>query len=188
MGLKEELELIEILRGYGLRYEHRLKQRRITDFLKETDNHLARAYLEKNKQLPREQHTYEIDILAWRPDHWAALAIEQKTQFSSPKTICVGDEFTMHNGTLEFPRAARDLFLQCCGSGYLGQAYCEASGLDKRVIPVGVVDYDIDIGGSYANWAFHKGVFFVRSNHFSDFLDEFLKDEEWIKQLLSSCN
>ena len=188
MGLKEELELVELLKGYGLRYEHQLKQRKITDFLKEHDNPLARAYLQKNKQLPREQFTYEVDILTWRPDHWGALAIEQKTQFSSPKTLCIGDDFTMHNGAIEFRRQANDLFLQCCGSGYLGQAYCDAHGLGKRVVPVGVVDYDIDIGGTYSNWAFHRGVFFVRNGHFRAFLDEFLRDADWIKQMLNSCN
>ena len=188
MGLKGELELVDILRGYGLHYEHRLRQRKITDFLKKNDSPLARAYLEKNRELPRKQYTYEVDILAWKPGHWGALAIEQKTQFSSPKTLYIGDGITMHNGATEFRRQAQDLFLQCCGSGYLGQAYCAANGMDRQVIPVGVVDYDISIGGVHANWAFHRGVFFVHSNHFSKFLGEFLKKDSWIKQLFNSCN
>ncbi len=188
MGLKGELELVEILRGYGLRYEHRLHQRKITDFLRKSDSPLARAYLEKNRRLPRKQYTYEVDILAWRPDHWGALAIEQKTQFNTPKTLYIGEGITMHNGLAEFKKQAQDLFLQCCGSGYLGQAYSEAAGLGKQVIPVGVVDYDISVGGVRANWAFHRGVFFVRNSYFRKFLGEFLKNDSWIKRMSNLCN
>ncbi len=166
---------------------HRLKQSKITDFLKSNDNARARAFLEKNKSLPRKRLTYEVDILAWGQGPYA-LAIEQKTQFESQKTLCVGDYFTLHNGDVEFNRNANNLFLQCCGSGYLGQAYCETHGLNKEVIPVGVVDYDLDVGGSSAKWAFHRGVFFVNSSYFDEFLNEFLSEAPWIQQLINSCN
>lgn len=184
---KGELELVSILRRYGLECMHRLQQRRITEFIPENRKSRERVkyWLGKNKELPRKRHTYEIDIFSWKDSHWGALAIEQKSQRCSPKTLCVSDSLRLYSGKAELREGASDLLLQCQGAECLGNAFAAANYLNARVVPVGVVDYDIRVFGTPANWAYHEGVFFVKKTHFEEFLEEFLEKRGWVRELAS---
>ncbi len=185
MGHDEELALAGVLQRHGMTCIHELKQRRITDFLKDHPSPPARAMLQQNKDLPRERLTYEVDVFAWREGHWGALAIEDKAQ-STPKTLEFWNSgMTLHNGAVEFPRNARNLHLQCTGSGLLGQAYSDALGLGARVVPMGVVDYELRVHGTPSRFVVHEGVVFVNRQYFEWFVREFL-EAEWPKQL--PCN
>jgi len=184
MGHIEELALADVLQQHGMQCIHELKQRRITDFLKEHPSPEASHWIKLNKELPRKRLTYEVDVFAWKPGHWGALAIEDKAQ-ATPKTLEFWNHgMSMHNGAIEFQRNARNLHLQCTGAGYLGRAYACAHGLG-RVIPVGVVDYALKVHGTPSRYVVHDGVVFVNRNHFEWFVQEFLHSS-WVEDL--SCN
>jgi hypothetical protein len=177
------------MQNFGLKTIHNLKQRRITDYIRDASQpkHTQSEvwhWLNKNKSLPRTKLTCEVDILGWRDDHWGALSIEQKTQVDSQKTLAFdGELLTLHNGSAEFKRSASDLYYQCAGAGYLSKAFLTAMGIDKTVLPVGVVDYAISIGTHPGRWAFHNGVLFVNRAHFDWFLGEFVADQRWVRDL-----
>lgn len=195
MGLKGELELLRMLKKFDVNCEHRLDQSKITDFLLDSDpetREKCKSILRKNRMLPRESLTFQIDILVWKDNHWAALALEQKGQNGVKKVLDINEKsMTMKalcdDGVREYKRSAKNLFLQCVGESFIGEAFCLAKGIEKEVIPVGVVDYEIVINSEKkTNWVYHKGVFFVNKNYFKDFFEEYMKDKSWIRKVVET--
>lgn len=185
MTKEGELELVSILRKYDMQCIHQLQQKKITDYLPENPKSRkeARYWLDKNRELPRNRHTLEIDIFSWKDCHWGALAIEQKSQRCAPKTLHVSNDLRLYSGRAELRNGAQDLYLQCQGAGCLGRAYAAANYINSKVIPVGVVDYDISIHGTPAKWAFYEGAFFVNTEHFEEFLENFLDKWGWVRNM-----
>lgn len=164
---------------------HRLQQKRITDFLPDHPKSMKQVnyWLDLNKALPRKRHTLEIDVFSWKEPHWGALAIEEKSQRRSPKTLCVSEDIRLYSSKAELREGANNLFMQCQGAGCLGNAYAAANYINATVVPVGVVDYNIKVYGTPANWAFHKGVFFVNHKYFEPFLQQFLQKDGWMRNM-----
>lgn len=191
MGLYRELELLRLLKGYGLNCVHGLEQRHITDFLVDADpdtKKTCQELLRKNRMLPRNKLTYQIDLLAWKNGHWAALAIEQKAQNGVKKVLDINKDFVTlraeYEGvSREYRQSGRNLFLQCQGEALLGKAYYITQGISAEIIPVGVVDYELRINSAFeTDWAYHRGVFFVNSNAFEWFVNEYVADKKWIRR------
>ncbi|MCD6414795.1 MAG: hypothetical protein J7L23_04190 [Candidatus Diapherotrites archaeon] len=183
MGKIGELELISILRSYGMNCEHNLNQKKITDFIPESELKTANYWLDENNKLPRKRHTMEIDIFSWKESHWGALAIEQKSQNGNPKTLVITEDLRLYSNKVELWNAGRELFLQCKGAGYLGRAFASVNRLNTEVIPVGVVDYSLNVFGTPAKWVLYNGVFFVNSNNFEEFLVAFLDRRSWVHDI-----
>jgi len=197
LGLKGELQLLEVLQSLDFKCIHRLEKRKINDFLTDSDpktRKKIREWFRRNRMLPRDKLTYQVDLLAWKRDHWAALAVEQKNQYGARKILEVGkNELTLKtmykNNEKEYKRSAKNLFLQCLGESYLGKAYCLAKGMENQVIPVGVLDYDIKVNSGvniYTDWVYHHGVFFVQTESFKWFLRQYLKKGDWIKKIVKN--
>jgi hypothetical protein len=165
-----------------LDFVHQLRQSRITDYLKTSPSDDASYWLERNRELPRERLTFEIDLFAWKEGHWGALSIEDKSQTTHKTLEFAGGEMTMHNDAIELKRNADNLHLQCTGAGMLGRAFAAATGMNRTVIPVAVVDYDLRVNGTQARFAVHDGVVFVKREHFDWFVQEFLT-AGWVQKL-----
>ncbi|MCD6523346.1 MAG: hypothetical protein J7K68_06445 [Candidatus Diapherotrites archaeon] len=187
MGLEEELRIVNILKKYGMNYIHRLKQSTISDFIKNNNSTEARVWIEKNKALPRRSYTYEVDIFAWKPDHWAALSIEEKTQKGTEKQLRFDNNGMLMVAGSNVLNSADDLFLQCCGAGYLGKAFSIATGMDHTVLPIGLVDYSIDVLDTPSRWALYNGVLFVNKQYFEHFLRDFLKEKSWVREVFTNA-
>jgi len=192
MSLEGELELIQIVKKFGLRYEHRLEQKKITDFFCDIETKRifeCNSYFRKNRMLPRTKATKQIDLLVWKEPHWAALAIEEKTQNGASKTLDIyKDSIILRTdygyGSKEIPEFGRDLSLQCLGESYLGKAYMATQNLDYEVLPVAVVDYGLKINSMIdAEWAYNRGIFFINKKYFEWFLGEYSQDRRWIRKL-----
>jgi hypothetical protein len=192
MGLEGELELIQIVRKFNLRYEHRLEQKKITNYFSDIDYPTiseCQYYLRKNRMLPRIKSTKQIDLLVWKEPHWAALAIEEKNQNGASKTLDIfKDRIILRTdfgyGSKEIPEFGRDLSLQCLGESYLGKAYMATQNLDYEVLPVAVVDYGLRINAMIdAEWAYNRGVFFINKKYFEWFLGEYSQNKRWIRKL-----
>jgi len=193
LGLKGELEILRMLKMFDVNCKHRLDQSKITDFLADSDSETVKkckTILKKNRMLPRKNLTYQIDIFVWKENHWAALALEQKGQNGVKKVLDINEKtMTMKalcdDGVREYKRSAKNLFLQCVGESFIGEAYCLAKGIEKEVIPVGVVDYDIVVDSEKKmDWVYHKGVFFVNKTYFREFFEEYVKDKPWIREII----
>jgi hypothetical protein len=184
MGLEEELELTKLLDGYGMRTVHRLKQRKVTDWIKghpETGEACS-YWLQKNRSLPRARLTFEVDVFAWKPGHWAALAIEDKSQNGLQKTLDIWNgtvSIRSQNGK-KYEKSTLNFISQCHGARCIGKAYSIANHLNIKVLPVGVVDYSIVVNGIPAKWSYSNGVFFVERDHFPEFVEGFLREDSWI--------
>jgi len=192
MGLEGELELIQIVRKFNLRYEHRLEQKKITNYFSDIDYPTiseCQYYLRKNRMLPRIKSTKQIDLLVWKEPHWAALAIEEKDREGASKRLDIYKDkvvlkTTFGYGEKEIIGVGRDLSLQCLGESYLGKAYLTANNLDYKVLPLAVVDYTLTINSLVETaWAFSNGIFFINKSHFEWFLEEYCNDSSWIKKV-----
>jgi hypothetical protein len=192
MSLEGELELIQLVKRFGFRYEHRLEQKRITDFFYDMDSGARRQcedLLRKNRMLPRKKRTKQIDLLVWREGHWAALAIEEKNQNGARKDLNIYKDNIVLTanydyGSKQIADFGRDLSLQCRGESYLGKAYLAANNLDYEVIPIAVVDYGLKINSMIdTDWAFSRGIFFVNKSCFEWFLNEYDEDRKWIRKV-----
>jgi len=192
MSLEGELGLIQIVKNFNLRYEHRLEQRRITDFfydLSPETRDKCNHYLRKNRMLPRRKYTKQIDLLVWKEPHWAALAIEEKNQDGAAKSLEIFKDsirlkIEYSYGSREFLDFGRNLSLQCLGEAYLGKAYFAANNLDYEVLPVAVVDYGLRINSIIdTGWAFSRGIFFINKRYFPWFLNEYCLDKRWIRRV-----
>jgi len=188
LGLKGELELIKLLKKFGLNYKHRLKQKKITDFLADSDQKTREECIElfrKNRMLPRKRLTYEIDLFAWKENHWAALAIEEKNQSGVRKILDINDEeIVLTANEKKYKEYGKSLWLQCKGESLLGKAFCLAKGIKAEILPVGVVDYDIRVNSEYADWAYYEGVFFLQNNFFPSFLEDYIENKKWIQEIV----
>ncbi|MEM0372845.1 MAG: hypothetical protein QXO69_03350 [archaeon] len=194
LGLEGELQLLETLKQYDVMCVHRLEQRRITEFLAEADQSTKREceqLFRKNRMLPRDSQTYQVDLMAWKRGHWAALAIEQKDSEGARKILDITkDHVTLKavcdNGIREFRKSGRQLYLQCKGEEYLVQAYCNAYGINARAVPVGVVDYDLFVNSRvHVPWAYHRGVFFVHERAFEWFAKQYADGAAWIGKIVA---
>lgn len=190
LGLRDEIQLLGLLRHHNLDCAHRLEQRKITDFLIKANpstkvecNRLFR----QNRMLPREKQTQQVDLFAWKRNHWAALAIEEKHSFGVRKTLDITKDFVtlkanFNNESKNLKKSGKQLYLQCKGEGLLTQAYCYAVGINAKAVPIGVVDYDLMINSRISTpWAYHRGVFFINKDYFPWFLNEYIMDNEWIR-------
>jgi hypothetical protein len=185
-----ELKLIDTLRSFPVNIIHKLEQKKIADYLAASSEGVfwkGNEWLRRNRMLPRKKETNEIDLLVWKNNHWAALALEQKNQKGVKKVLELYDNgLTLKafgkKEIFEHKNNARNLLLQCIGESYLGQAFMAAKGEVKKVIPVAVVDYEIRVREKDARWAWHNGVFFVKEEHFSDFFRGYYEDADWFKR------
>jgi hypothetical protein len=194
LGLEGEIQILRLLQKYDLQCLHRLEQSRITDFMSEADASVRKEceqLLRRNRMLPRDRLTYQVDLFAWKKGHWAAMAIEEKAREGAQKILGVTKDYVTLKALCidsvhEYRNSGREFFLQCCGEALLSQAFCAANGIDATVIPVGVADYDIQVNENRTNWAYHRGVFFVNSGSFEWFLNEYLQDKRWIRKIVES--
>lgn len=194
LGLVSELELLKTLQRFDLNCMHRLEQRKITDFLIDSNpsqeiRERCESLLKKNRMLPRENLTYQVDLFAWKRGHWAALAIEEKDQNGVRKILDIREDRVVikavcEDGIREYERSGMNLLFQCKGEAYLSQVFCIAKGIKAKVIPVGVVGYDIQVNSKDVDWAYHSGVFFVNKDSFEWFLNEYVEDKDWIREMV----
>lgn len=188
LGYWDELELARILRAHGYRCLHSVEQRRITDYLPNADPNVqkrCRSYLRKNMMLPRSKRAYQIDLLAWKQNDWAAMAVEEKSQNGVPKVLRLSRQGAvlaalLPRGVREYPHSARELWLQCLGESYIGKAYFAARRIEMNVVPVGAVDYDVQVDGKRVKWAYYRGVFFVNKAEFEDFVDHWAEGPQQV--------
>jgi hypothetical protein len=191
LGIVGEIELLEMLQKYDLKCMHRLEQSKITNFIVESDPFTRKSceqLLRRNRRLPRDHLTYQVDLFAWKQGHWAAMAIEEKDQTGARKELHITkDHVTIKaickDGVHEYRNSGRNLYLQCRGEALLSQAFCYANDIDSKVLPIGVVSYDIVANRKETDWAYHRGVFFVNKRSFEWFLSEYLEDSKWIRKV-----
>ncbi len=182
LGLEGELELYRIVKKKGFECIHKLEQQRITDFLTRTDprnQKEAIKLLQENRMLPREHLTRQVDLLAWTDR--AAFAIEEKASNGVKKQLSISEdgirlEAVFADGIKVFKDSGRQLLLQCKGEGLLSKAFLRLKGENHEPVPVAVVDYEILLNNKPVDWAFHKGVFFVRKEKFEEFIDYYLEN------------
>lgn len=190
MSYEHELRLIDIVKRFGLHYVHRLEQRNLNEWLLDSDPRIrskCNSFLRMNRSLSREELTHQIDILAWGENHWGALAIEQKSVEGLHKVLEIGDDIVLKaigpDAVHSYPDSGRDLWLQCCGESYLGSMFCAINGMQRDVIPVGAVDYQLRVQERDVDWAYYRNVFFVNTNKFEWFLGEYFANPRWIRRI-----
>ncbi len=189
-----ELRLLNTLRSFPVNVIHKLEQKRIANYLAASDElsfQRGREWLRRNRMLPRKKETSEVDLLVWKKNHWAALALEQKNRAGVRKVLELHRNYLTLKAlskkeVVEHKGNARYLLLQCIGESYLGQAFMAAHGEVKKVVPVAVVDYDIKAEDQDAKWAWHNGVFFVQESHFNEFFRGYLEDADWFRHIVVS--
>jgi hypothetical protein len=193
LSLDGEIQLLEIAKSYDLNCLHRLEQRKITDFIHEakpSDKKICEQLLRKNRMLPRNHLTKQVDLVCWKNNHWAALAVEEKQTEGARKVLEISkDEVVLkvlyEGGMKRFDESGRQLYFQCRGEELLTQVYFSSRGVKSKAIPVGVVDYDIVVNSKIkSNWAYYRGVFFVNREYFPQFLEDYKNDCKWIRNIV----
>ena len=95
MSLDGEIQLLEIAKSYDLNYLHRLEQKKITDFIHEANpanRRICEQLLKRNRMLPRDHLTKQVDLVCWKNNHWAALAVEEKQTDGARKILDISKD------------------------------------------------------------------------------------------------